>query len=62
LTLPSWDRSHLPLPFATIEMKAYPFVPQAAAGRNDQLAAMQSDLLTLARSIASPVLPVSQLR
>jgi lysophospholipid acyltransferase (LPLAT)-like uncharacterized protein len=60
LTLPTWDRSHLPVPFARVEIKGLSFVPQAAASLNDQLAAMQSDLLTLARSIASPVLPLSQ--
>ena len=60
LTLPSWDRSHLPVPFATVEMGVQPFIPETTAGLGDQLAAMQSDLLALARSIASPVLPVSQ--
>ena len=59
VTLPSWDRSHLPVPFATIDLKAQPFIPQAAAASDRQLAAMQSDLLALAHSIASPILPAS---
>ena len=59
LTLPSWDRTHLPSPFARVELKAYRFTPKAAAALDDQLAAMQSELISLARSIASPVLPVA---
>lgn len=60
LTLPSWDRTHLPAPFATVKLKGNPFTPEAAAAPGDQLAAMQSELIDLARSIASPVLPVSR--
>jgi lysophospholipid acyltransferase (LPLAT)-like uncharacterized protein len=59
LTLPSWDRTHLPAPFTTVDLKVRPFVPAGAAGL-DQLAAMQSQLIALAHSIASPVLPASQ--
>ena len=59
VTLPSWDRSHLPAPFATIDLKASLFVPEADAGLDHQLAAMQSGLLALARFIQSPILPVS---
>jgi len=62
LTLPSWDRSHLPVPFAALDIRVSPFIPAAAAGLDHQLVAMQSDLLALARSIASPVLPASQRR
>jgi len=59
VTLPSWDRSHLPVPFGTVEIKSQPFIPEAGAGLDRQLAAMQSDLLALSRSIASPILPAS---
>jgi lysophospholipid acyltransferase (LPLAT)-like uncharacterized protein len=59
LTLPSWDRSHLPIPFAALEIRVRPFLPAAAADLESQLAAMQSDLLAVARSIASPILPQS---
>jgi lysophospholipid acyltransferase (LPLAT)-like uncharacterized protein len=57
LTLPSWDRSHLPPPFAAVELSVRPFVPDAAVSVDRQLAAMQSDLIAIARSLASPVLP-----
>jgi lysophospholipid acyltransferase (LPLAT)-like uncharacterized protein len=57
LTLPSWDRSHLPAPFAAVNLTARPFVPQPTVGLDGQLEAMQSELLAMARSIASPVLP-----
>jgi lysophospholipid acyltransferase (LPLAT)-like uncharacterized protein len=59
LTFPSWDRSHLPAPFATLDLKIRPFQPDRGVGPEQQLAAMQSDLLALARSIESPVLPDS---
>jgi lysophospholipid acyltransferase (LPLAT)-like uncharacterized protein len=57
ITLPAWDRSHLPPPFAALELAARPFVPAAEASLDLQLAAMQSQLLALTRSMASPVLP-----
>jgi len=57
LTLPSWDRSHLPPPFAAVNLTVRPFVPQVTLAIDGQLEAMQSELLALARSIASPVLP-----
>ncbi len=57
LTLPSWDRSHLPPPFAAVNLSARPFVPQATLALDRQLEAMQFELLALARSIASPILP-----
>jgi lysophospholipid acyltransferase (LPLAT)-like uncharacterized protein len=59
LTLPSWDRSHLPVPFAAIDIQVRPFIPEAS-GPKRQLAAMQSEMLALARTLASPVLPPSQ--
>jgi lysophospholipid acyltransferase (LPLAT)-like uncharacterized protein len=59
-TFPSWDRSHLPIPFGRVEIRVQPFTPDTAASLDDRVAAMQSGLLTLARSIASPVLPLSQ--
>jgi lysophospholipid acyltransferase (LPLAT)-like uncharacterized protein len=62
LTLPSWDRLHVPIPFATIEIRSNQFIPEAAAGLEGQLAAMQSEMLALARSIASPILPPSRRR
>ena len=57
LTLQSWDRSHLPSPFAAVRLIARPFVPQATLDLDGQLATMQSEMLELSRSIASPVLP-----
>jgi lysophospholipid acyltransferase (LPLAT)-like uncharacterized protein len=57
LTFPSWDRSHLPPPFAAVEISVQPFSPDAAAGLDRQAAAMQAELLAVARAIASPVLP-----
>jgi lysophospholipid acyltransferase (LPLAT)-like uncharacterized protein len=57
LTLPSWDRSHLPPPFAVLDVAARPFKPRAESSLDLQLEAMQSALLGLSRSIASPVLP-----
>ncbi|HKD67882.1 MAG TPA: DUF374 domain-containing protein [Candidatus Binataceae bacterium] len=57
LTLPSWDRSHLPPPFAGINLIVRPFTPSAADDLNTQVQAMQSEMRALARSIASPVLP-----
>jgi lysophospholipid acyltransferase (LPLAT)-like uncharacterized protein len=59
ITLPSWDRSHLPLPFATLDLKVSPFVPQSASDTGGQLQTMQSELIAMARSIASPVLPLA---
>lgn len=57
VTLPSWDRSHLPPPFAAVNLTVRPFVPQATLAIDAQLDAMQSELLALACSIASPILP-----
>jgi len=57
LTLPSWDRSHLPPPFAALDVAVRRFVPRAESSLDTQLEAMQSEMLALSRSIASPVLP-----
>jgi lysophospholipid acyltransferase (LPLAT)-like uncharacterized protein len=57
LTLPSWDRSHLPPPFAALSLTVRPFVPPPASDLDGQLEAMQSGMIELARSISSPVLP-----
>jgi len=62
LTLPSWDRSHLPIPFAALDIRVSPFIPEATAGLERQLAAIQSEMLALAQALASPVLPPSQRR
>jgi lysophospholipid acyltransferase (LPLAT)-like uncharacterized protein len=59
LTLPSWDRSHLPVPFAALDIRVRPFVPEPSAALEAQLAAMQSGMLTLSRAINSPILPRS---
>lgn len=57
LTLPSWDRSHLPPPFAALDLAVHPFAMRAESGLELQLEAMQAELLAQSRSIASPVLP-----
>ncbi len=56
LKLRSWDRSQLPSPFATIRLKARRFVPPPDSTIEAQLAALQSELTALARSLDSPVL------
>jgi lysophospholipid acyltransferase (LPLAT)-like uncharacterized protein len=57
VTLPSWDRSHLPPPFAELNLTVRQFTPPAASALDGELATMQSEMIELARSIASPVLP-----
>jgi len=57
VTLPSWDRSHLPPPFAALNLEVRRFMPPASADADAQLNAIQSELLAMARSLASPVLP-----
>jgi len=53
----SWDRAHLPAPFARVELSLQ-LLPAPAAGDNARaLPAMQEALLGAARRIGSPVLP-----
>jgi len=55
----SWDRSHLPLPFARVELKFELLPPPSAQRVDDELAAVQFAMLHSAREMRSPVLPRS---
>jgi lysophospholipid acyltransferase (LPLAT)-like uncharacterized protein len=53
----SWDRAHLPLPFAPVELALRLLPPPAAPAGDGELAAIQALMLAEARRMASPVLP-----
>jgi lysophospholipid acyltransferase (LPLAT)-like uncharacterized protein len=53
----SWDRSHLPLPFARVDLKLELLPPPSARKVDDELAAIQFAMLQSAREMRSPVLP-----
>ena len=53
----SWDRAHLPLPFARVQSSLQVLPAPAAAGDKHALAAAQAALLESARTMRSPVLP-----
>lgn len=53
----SWDRAHLPLPFARVHFSLQPLPPPASGSDTELLAAVQDTLLDAARGLRSPVLP-----
>jgi len=53
----SWDRAHLPLPFAHVELALRLIAHDAVAGGRTSLAAVEQTMFTEARRIASPILP-----
>jgi hypothetical protein len=55
----SWDRSHLPLPFARVELKFELLPPPSTRNVDQALAAVQSAMLQSAREMKSPILPPS---
>jgi len=57
LILPSWDRSHLPPPFAKLHIAVRRFDCESEPVTDARLAAMQSGLLAMTRALSSPVLP-----
>jgi lysophospholipid acyltransferase (LPLAT)-like uncharacterized protein len=57
VTLPFWDRSHLPPPFARLSVIVRQLPQPPESDLASQLQAMQSEMLELARSIGSPVVP-----
>jgi hypothetical protein len=59
LRLGSWDRAHLPAPFASVELTTRMLPPPASRIGRAELAAVQEIMLAEARHIASPVLPRS---
>lgn len=57
-TLGSWDRSHLPAPFARVEL-SLEWLPQQRESRSDIAAIVQQKLVRTAQRMASPTLPAS---
>ncbi len=51
----SWDRSLVPLPFATVEFRLHRFFPATPEHQNPSNAALQEALWRAAREIGSPV-------
>ena len=56
----SWDRAHLPLPFASVELALRLLPPPVATAGDRELATIQSLMLADARRMASPVLPQAE--
>lgn len=57
ITLKTWDRTHLPAPFATLQLSLQVLPPPDNADPGRELSLVQGLLLTSARKIASPVVP-----
>jgi lysophospholipid acyltransferase (LPLAT)-like uncharacterized protein len=57
ITLKTWDRTHLPAPFATLQLSLQVLPPPDNAEPGRELSLVQGLLLTSARKIASPVVP-----
>lgn len=55
----SWDRSHLPLPFARVELKFKLLAPPSGRNVDRELVAIQAAMLHSAREMKSPILPLS---
>jgi lysophospholipid acyltransferase (LPLAT)-like uncharacterized protein len=53
----SWDRAHLPAPFARVELSLQLLPPPDAKGDAPALHALQQALISDARRLGSPVLP-----
>ena len=53
----SWDRSHLPLPFARVELKLKLLAPPTKQNIGRELVAIQAAMLQSAREMRSPILP-----
>jgi lysophospholipid acyltransferase (LPLAT)-like uncharacterized protein len=53
LTLPSWDRSHLPPPFAAIRLKARQFAPPPDSTIEAQQSALQAQMAAIALALES---------
>jgi hypothetical protein len=58
ITFASWDRSHLPAPFARVELSVER-VPRQGLGSSDVAGPVQEGLVRIARRMASPTLPAS---
>jgi lysophospholipid acyltransferase (LPLAT)-like uncharacterized protein len=56
-TFGSWDRAHVPAPFARVELAVRLLPPPAGEDDARALTALQAALLDTARAIDSPVLP-----
>ena len=57
ITLNSWDRAHLPVPFGIIQFSAQLTPPVEARDQEQALAAIKKALFELSRQISSSVLP-----
>jgi hypothetical protein len=60
ITFKTWDRAHLPAPFATLQLSLQLLPPPDPADPEQELSVVQQLLVSSARKIASPILPESQ--
>ncbi len=60
ITFKTWDRAHLPAPFATLQLSLQLLPPPDWTDPDQGLSSIQDLLISSARKIASPILPESQ--